>query len=220
MTADDALIDLLDVYDIFQDFEIPLTVFICTGWVDNTEHSHFSSMSRIVDFVRWYNKANKSYDLGKYGSIELNKQSLDRSIDWLIQMHGKEDNQFIETVWDAFRPDLDQSGKRMICNWNELTDLKNSGVLMGSHSVSHNNLAKSSDIRLEFELEEARRLISSKLSECRLFAYPFGTSDVMNQRTSRALKLAGYECGFSTEANFQLKNLKHAQWELPSQFSL
>ena len=209
VTADDALTDLLDVYDIFQEFGIPLTVFVCSGWVDNNEPVNKATLSRIVNFVRWYEGEVQNINLGEYGAISLSPDSLDISVDWLILKATEHGEDFIAYVWNVFRHRLTEPSipiSRRVCTWNELVDLHRQGITMGSHTVTHCRLAQCSSVRLAFELSESKRTIETYFPECNLFAYPFGTADVVNEATSKALKEAGYSCGFLTHAGFSLNH--------------
>ncbi len=203
VTVDDAKIDLLNVYDIFQEFEIPLTVFVCTGWADNNEPLDKPTRSRIVDFVRWYKGEVLNIDLGKFGSITLAPSTLDVSIDWLISNANEHGDEFVQEVWDVFCLHIPKSRERQTCTWAELVDLYNEeGLTIGSHTVSHCRLAQSSPERLGFELIESKRAIEAHFPECLYFAYPFGTADVVSKATSIALKKHGYKCGLLTHAGF------------------
>jgi hypothetical protein len=68
--------------------------------------------------------------------------------------------------------------------------------------VSHVRLAATSEIRLKFEINEAKRLIEDKLAPCRAFAYPFGTKYTFDGRTTAALRAAGTTMAFMTHPGF------------------
>ncbi len=206
VTSDDARTDLLSIHDIFLEFEIPLTVFVCSGWVDNNEPTDTATLSRIMDFVRWYEGEPKSIDLGKYGALKLVEKSLDTPIDWLILKAGEHGEEFVTYVWDVFCQHRNNSGTRKICTWGELADLHSQGVIIGSHTVTHCRLAQSSPMRLACELSESKRTIETYFPTCNLFAYPFGTADVVSDATTAALKQAGYTSGFLSHANFSRNN--------------
>jgi len=202
VTSDDAKTDLLSVQDIFQEFEIPLTVFVCSGWADNNEPATTASLSRIMDFVRWYQGQLESIDLGKYGAIKLAPTLLDTAVDWLIVKASEQGEEFINDVWEVFRQHRNNSGTRKTCTWEELVDLHSQGIIIGSHTVTHCRLAHCSSLRLSCELSESKRTIETYFPKCDLFAYPFGMADVVSETTTAALKEAGYNSGFLSHANF------------------
>jgi peptidoglycan/xylan/chitin deacetylase (PgdA/CDA1 family) len=79
--------------------------------------------------------------------------------------------------------------------WDELGELAERGVEIGSHTLSHPHLPRLSDSELERELVESRRRFEDVLGRpCRFLAYPFGDDD---ERVYRAAQRAGYAAAFS-----------------------
>jgi peptidoglycan/xylan/chitin deacetylase (PgdA/CDA1 family) len=81
--------------------------------------------------------------------------------------------------------------------WDELRELSERGVEVGSHTVSHAHLTRLGDDELERELRDSRAQIEDELGlGCPYLAYPFGEHDA---RVRRAAELAGYEAAFAVE---------------------
>ncbi len=79
--------------------------------------------------------------------------------------------------------------------WEELRELADSGVEIGSHTCSHPSLPASSDDELRRELRDSREAIEAELGRpCRYLAYPFGDQDA---RVRAAARAAGYEGAFA-----------------------
>ena len=75
-------------------------------------------------------------------------------------------------------------------NWQELEELKNYGMEIGSHTVDHPWLTSLSEGKLSYELKTSKEGLEKKLGqEVISFAYPYGD---FNQRVIRAVKKAGY----------------------------
>jgi peptidoglycan/xylan/chitin deacetylase (PgdA/CDA1 family) len=80
-------------------------------------------------------------------------------------------------------------------DWDNLRDLTERGVEVGSHTVSHPHLTRLSDLELERELRESREQLETELGRrCRFLAYPFGDHD---ERVRAATRSAGYEAAFA-----------------------
>jgi peptidoglycan/xylan/chitin deacetylase (PgdA/CDA1 family) len=80
-------------------------------------------------------------------------------------------------------------------NWDQLRDLVDRNVEIGSHTVTHAHLTQLSDSELAAELRHSRTGIEAELGRpCRFVAYPYGDDD---ERVHRAARVAGYEAGFS-----------------------
>ncbi|MFP3938690.1 MAG: polysaccharide deacetylase family protein [Thermoanaerobaculia bacterium] len=76
----------------------------------------------------------------------------------------------------------------------DLSVLEEAGIEIGSHSATHPCLPRCSDEKIEWELREARGVLSSLLGhEPRAFAYPNGDHD---PRVREAVQRAGYRVGF------------------------
>ncbi len=93
------------------------------------------------------------------------------------------------------------AGGRSI-TWEQLAEMRDAGVDIGSHSISHDNLvrpkrAKGQDYLtwLTNELKGSKELIESKLGvSVRTFAYPYGVSNAKVQEVGLE---AGYEALFT-----------------------
>lgn len=79
--------------------------------------------------------------------------------------------------------------------WDQLRDLIDRNVEIGSHTLSHAHLTQLSDAELDLELRESRERIEAELGRrCPFVAYPYGDDD---ERVHRAARAAGYEAGFA-----------------------
>lgn len=79
--------------------------------------------------------------------------------------------------------------------WEELREVAERGVEIGSHAVTHPHLTRLGDRELDLELRESRERIEAELGRpCRYLAYPFGDE---NGRVRDAVRAAGYEAAFS-----------------------
>ena len=78
--------------------------------------------------------------------------------------------------------------------WEELRELAERGIELGSHTRTHPNLRQLSTSELSQELAASRDKIASELGRpCRYFAYPYGQFDA---RVRDAVERAGYEAAF------------------------
>jgi peptidoglycan/xylan/chitin deacetylase (PgdA/CDA1 family) len=82
--------------------------------------------------------------------------------------------------------------------WDELRELSERGVEIGSHTVGHAHLTRLGDDELERELRDSRAQIEDELGlACRYLAYPFGEHDA---RVRRAAEQVGYDAAFAVDA--------------------
>jgi peptidoglycan/xylan/chitin deacetylase (PgdA/CDA1 family) len=81
--------------------------------------------------------------------------------------------------------------------WDELRELAERGIEIGSHTRTHPNLRELSTGGLSQELTASRDRIESELDRpCRYLAYPFGQFDA---RVRDAVDRAGYEAAFGLD---------------------
>ena len=86
--------------------------------------------------------------------------------------------------------------------WDQLAEMRDAGVDIGSHTVSHQDLRKPGkgatdyDSYLKDEVERSKQVIEEKLGiKVLSIAYPQGRT---NAKVAAATKAAGYEAGFTT----------------------
>jgi len=79
-------------------------------------------------------------------------------------------------------------------SWDELRELADRGIEIGSHSRTHPNLRELSGGELAREVADSREEIQSALGRpCSYFAYPYGQ---FNARIRDAVERAGYRAAF------------------------
>jgi peptidoglycan/xylan/chitin deacetylase (PgdA/CDA1 family) len=80
-------------------------------------------------------------------------------------------------------------------SWEQLREIAERGVTIGSHTINHPHLPALSDSELDRELGESRARIEDELGRrCRLFAYPYGEHDA---RVRAAVGRVGYDGAFA-----------------------
>jgi peptidoglycan/xylan/chitin deacetylase (PgdA/CDA1 family) len=82
-------------------------------------------------------------------------------------------------------------------DWTALRELAESGVEIGSHTLTHPHLTRLSDAEVERELKGSRERLTDELGrQCRFFAYPYGEHD---SRVRARVKEAGYTAAFALQ---------------------
>jgi peptidoglycan/xylan/chitin deacetylase (PgdA/CDA1 family) len=90
--------------------------------------------------------------------------------------------------------------KRLMMTWQEAKRLRQEGHVIGSHSLTHPNLAHIADDDLNHELTESKRKIENQLAAPVVhFSYPAAALTVSwTERTVRAAERAGYKTAVTT----------------------
>lgn len=90
--------------------------------------------------------------------------------------------------------------RRELASWNELREMAENGIEIGSHTVSHAALDELDEGQVTRELQESKAEIEHKLMRpVRFFAYPYGR---LSLGTPALVKAAGYEAACSTRSGF------------------
>ncbi len=191
------------MHDEFVAFEVPLTVFVCAGWTAQASKADADGLlASLATTLEWYAGPDIVVVVGEeMREVAVGTASRRATIDQILASPAY----YLPHLGELLS-EIDEaaciSAPGTICSWSELAGLRERGARFGSHSVSHVRLAAVSDIRLNFEINEAKRLIEHKLAPCETFAYPFGTEDTFDDRTTAALRAAGTTMAFMTHPGF------------------
>ncbi|HER26831.1 MAG TPA: polysaccharide deacetylase family protein [Rhodospirillales bacterium] len=201
VTIDDAKLQVLDVLDIFESFEIPLVLFVCPGWSDRGNPiDESTALMRAVATLHWYDGPAVTIESGGL-SVQIETGMNTKVIDKVLEA-AENDAQFSAVELAESLDRVMPGSVRQVCNWSEITDLASRGVEIGSHAVSHVRLAEQSDRRLRYEISESKKALSAKIGTCAHFAYPYGDPGTFDERTVEALRQSGYSDGFITRVGF------------------
>jgi len=81
--------------------------------------------------------------------------------------------------------------------WEQIRELKNSGMIIGSHAMTHRILTELSDADLDYELRESKKILEDNLG-CPIdfFSVPRG---FYNKKVIKKAKEAGYKAVFTSK---------------------
>jgi peptidoglycan/xylan/chitin deacetylase (PgdA/CDA1 family) len=203
VTIDDALLDVLEVAEDFRSAEIPVALFVCTGWTAQaTPDDSDSLLARVIAEIEWYDGPDTSLKFhGDRREVVLARTRRAASIDSLLATRD-EIGEHLPELAERLAAIQPMRRPSRVCSWQQLTRLKDFGIELGSHSVTHIRMAPASGVRRAFEFKESKRLLEQKFGQCTAFAYPFGEPDVVDSTTSADLSDAGYELAFLTHGEF------------------
>lgn len=106
-----------------------------------------------------------------------------------------------------------QPPQNLMMNWNEINEIKSTGTVIGSHTVSHPLLAK---IENETEIENELRLSAEKIKKQTgklplTISYPIGSFD---ERVKRIAQKTGYKYGLAVEQK-EYESTQHDLYSVP-----
>lgn len=88
---------------------------------------------------------------------------------------------------------------RLMLNWDEVLAMSRAGATIGSHTVSHQVLARVDEHTAGAEIGESKRVLEARIgNRVAFFAYPNGTAADFTHSTIEELKNAGYRAAVTT----------------------
>ncbi len=89
-------------------------------------------------------------------------------------------------------------GSSLWMTWDMLREMKDAGMTIGGHTVSHPVLSGMTAEKQEYEIMECGRRLASELGEpMRYFSYPVGNTTAFDETTRACLRKAGVSYAFS-----------------------
>lgn len=138
------------------------------------------------------------------------------SVKYLVnyQLDSENKQKVIDHAFDRAIGNEKQIAMEFYASWSELSEMQQSGLGVGGHSHSHNELSSMSFDDLSTDLRTCRSVLSSHLGQgaTTMFSYPYGKRKSFNQDVKDILNREGFECAFCTEVGSN--TLEADQWEL------
>ena len=104
--------------------------------------------------------------------------------------------------------DISLAGRRSPhLSWDEIMEMKNWGMIFGSHTMSHRNLTRMREDEIAYELHESKRILENRLGSVECISYPFNRT---NSEIVEHARRAGYKYGFGGDGNGDLLIKKEA----------
>ena len=133
----------------------------------------------------------------------LKKKGIKASFFLIVSAIGDK-KPFKHLLWDenAIEYFKKNPESRMPIDWDEVNILKDWGMEIGSHGLTHKSIGSLSTEKAKIEISISKNILEKKLSKkVKVFSYPFGSGvyNDYNSHTSELLKEAGYEAACTTE---------------------
>jgi len=184
-------------YPILREYRIPATVFLTTSyvgfrdvfWWDRIDYAirHTSRMNLYLDELGAYSVRSEAKRTLAAGRINEKLKKLPEARRTLLV------EKVIDICEAKARSDL---GSSPTLSWEECREMKDHGIDIASHTVSHPALTGLSLERARYEIEESKKHIEEKLgTEVKAFSYPFGDYDT---EIVALVRKSGYGCAVTS----------------------
>ena len=214
-TLDDGYRDNLEyAHPVFRKYDIPYTVFVASGFADRSRSIWWMTLEEMLErreevTVRMCEEERTFPTrsiLEKYAAYDYISNKFDT----------KDEDMFVAGIDDAAkRAGIDPIDivHREILDEDGLRDFSSDPlVMLGAHSVSHINLARANETRMQSEISVSTEHVESLCGDKpRSFAYPYGNREAACRREFEAAADNGFAVAVTTRPGLlQEENCKIA----------
>lgn len=208
------------VFPIIKRLDIPITVFLTTGFMRSSEEI---GGTRQSDNILWYDKLIQHIAMSSITEINVTEygnnlhylRTFEQKIDfiewycnYIKDMSEFEKQKSLDSLFAQLQTNgnqnIDEQGSLRnsieMLSWHEVKEMYSSGLVdFGAHSVTHPLLSRISLAQARSEIEASKMSIEKEL-ECRVFAfaYPNGRDQDFNENHIKILTNSGFACACTT----------------------
>lgn len=202
VTFDDGFSDnYYNAFPILKQFDIPATIFLSTGYIDNQEMFWYEKLSYAVMTTN-----ARSVAIPELAVIQIDGSALSRrnTIKALMRRLQRVPDQvrltLLDDLFNQLSPDHGDitDARSGPMTWEQIREMSACRIEFGSHCVSHPVLSMLDNTKLKYELEHSKHQIESMLTKpVQVLAYPVGGEEAFNDKVRAAVRSAGYRLGVS-----------------------
>jgi peptidoglycan/xylan/chitin deacetylase (PgdA/CDA1 family) len=105
----------------------------------------------------------------------------------------------VDRIVERLDPTADPANPGDMLSWENVADMADAGIDIGSQTISHAIVARLPDDAARHEIEGSKQMIDERLGPApRHFAYPNGTTDDFGDRDVALVRAAGYRTATTT----------------------
>ncbi len=212
-TMDDGYIDQAQIAaPIFIEYDCPVTFFVITDMLDNTDWPWDAKVSWLIDSPKQASLETSTAleQLGIFHGKITCKRTFRRSIQAALKkIDAKKIPAILQNLAEYSGrtiPSIAPPGFQPM-NWSDARQLEKQGVCFAPHSVSHNIMSRLDQEDMEREVNHSWQIINNELSNpLKVFCYPTGRATDFGRREIEALEKSGYLGAVSTTTNIVTSN--------------
>lgn len=202
VTFDDGYDDNYRVaFPILRELGVPATFFVSTGYIDSGLPYHYDWFVHVLSAATV--AAIDIPELGHAGALPSalrDRQRLAR--DLISKLKALDDDAQIRVIdrlaQACAMPRIVPVPDCRPMTWDQLREMDQGGMEIGSHGVGHRMLAKLDDAELQAEIVGSRNAIGRALgTPASVISYPVGGDDAWDERVVAVARAAGYVAGCS-----------------------
>ena len=211
ITFDDGYEDsYTNALPILEKYDVPATVFVCSGNIDTTDEFWWDELERVIYFA---DNSQLGFEMFGEQFLLLTDTDKERTCYRLHPYLKKMEHEARMHELSELAGRLRSLDKREYCHSmssSQLNALSRSGLItIGGHTVTHSCMASEAADVQKWEIEKSKRDIESIIGKkLEIFSYPFGQPNDYKPQTIRLCSEAGYRRIFAayeglTNVNYQ-----------------
>lgn len=201
VTFDDGYLDnVQEAAPVLQRFAIPAAFYLATSVIGELEVPWFCRVRHAFLTARAssWQSSELTWDLTTAVSRDAAMQV---AYDACATLAGESQRRTVDRIEQELQAECSRPARRLMMNWGEAKTLHRASHIVGSHTMTHPNLAHLLDEKLlRAELMESKRQIEAHLDAPVVhFSYPHpALTPQWNQQTLEATRHAGYTSAITT----------------------
>lgn len=202
VTFDDGYTDNSEVaMPLLNQLGIPATFYVT---VDCVQHRKLPWPSRLryafrkTKVAAWNEGRGTSWELTDFESRE---RAYLASCDQCCQLSGKVQEDFVRTTEEQLRVSLPSGLSSLMMSYDQIRALVQHGHIVGSHTMTHPNMAHITKDEAQIELAESKQCLEAELKAAVThFSYPCpALTPHWSQQTLEQSRAVGYESAVTTD---------------------
>lgn len=219
ITFDDGYIDNYKIaYKALRKFNLPAAFYIATDYVDNPQIPWWDEIAWLVR----HSKQNLiTLPISPNETIDISKGTIVTAIRAILRLIKKDTTatmpEKVAQLEAATEVSLPKEVRKqsLFVNWDQIKEMSQNGMHIGSHTVNHNILSHLSEQDQLKELTDSKQRLEEFLGKpVTTIAYPVGGKSAFTTETMSITKEVGYELAFSFIAGFNDSLTPNNQYQL------
>lgn len=202
ITFDDGYLDNLQfAAPILDRFALHAAFYVTTDLIGQAGAPWFSQLRQAFLTTRrtsWQSSGQqRTWDLSPSPTRDA---ALSSAYEFCASLVGEDQRRAVDTIKNELDVTSAFPERRLMMNWDEVRALRRAGHVVGSHTVTHPNVAHVPEEAARSELVESKRRIEEQLQEPVVhFSYPHpALNPQWTENTSSMLREAGYATAITT----------------------
>ena len=210
ITFDDGYRDIIDYgLPLIQKYKAYATVFVSTLFVEDKTHLPWWDL--LIFIYERYRTALKIKINGQTKTYNLAEQDervkfLKKLSSLFLEMGREEADNLQESLVNQIKKEVALPSNEFLSQKDLKLLAASEFITIGSHGVSHTNLAKLSPGGIKQELFESKKTLQNWINKkVDWFAYPYGRSQYRNDLVAEYVVKAGYKGALTTDGGYVSK---------------